>query len=180
MSTPDDHRLQVLAIGKHLQLVRKGRWEFVQRTRPVKSAFIGAITPNDCIILTEEARIPVDAIVIGCPAGLIGDNEGSETESLELAVNRELREEAGYEAADVRLLINGPSSPGMTDEVISVVLARNLTKVGAGGGIGNERITLHEVPLTEVDEWLRLKEMQGRLIDPKVYTVLYFVRNREM
>jgi len=51
----------------------------------------------------------------------------------------------------------------------------NLKKVGKGGGVGDEQINVREVPLTEVHDWLDAQHKQGRLIDPKVYTVLYFV-----
>lgn len=178
MTTTSAANVEVLGRGKFLQLVRRDGWEFVQRTKPVRAAFIGAVTPEGRFLLTEEYRVPVATRVIGCPAGLVGDHEGGEAEELTAAANRELREEAGYEAGDVQLLTAGPTSPGQSDEVIAVVLARNLRKVGPGGGVGGERIVLREVPLDEVDAWLQEREREGRLIDPKVYTVLYFVRCR--
>src|SRR5262245_57982429 len=161
--------VELLGAGRFLRLVRKGRWEYVERTGNIGAAFIGAVTPDGCLVLTEEFRVPVDAWVIGCPAGLVGDLEEAQTEKLTTAVGRELREEAGYEASSVRLLTMGPSSPGQSSEVIAVVLAEGLTRVGAGGGVEGELIRLHEIPLSQIDAWLLEKERQGRLIDPKVY-----------
>jgi ADP-ribose pyrophosphatase len=178
MSHTPDTPLDTLGTGRFLKLVRRGRWEFATRTKPVRAAFIGAVTDDDKILLTDEYREPVAAWVVGCPAGLIGDDGGVADESTESAVSRELVEEAGYEASDVRRVTAGPTSPGMTDEVIEIAIARGLKKVGAGGGVHGEQIRVFEVPLAEADAWLQQKERDGRLIDPKVYTVLYFLRCR--
>jgi ADP-ribose pyrophosphatase len=175
--TPQD-AVEVLGAGRFLRLVRRGRWEFVERTKPVGAAFIGAVTTDGKLLVTEEFRVPVNAWVIGCPAGLVGDVQGAEAEQLAEAVARELREEVGYDAGSVQLMTAGPTSPGQNTEVIAIVLATDLRKIGAGGGEGGEQINLHEIPLTEIDAWLVEKERQGRLIDPKVYTVLYFIRFR--
>jgi len=47
--------------------------------------------------------------------------------------------------------------------------------VHAGGGVGHENITVHEVPLSEVHDWLAAKASEGLLIEPKVYAGLYFI-----
>jgi len=169
---------EVLGQGRFLRLVRRNGWEFVERTQPVRAAFIGAVTDNGCLILTKEYRVPVGKTVVGCPAGLIGDTAGQEAESLETAVKRELLEEAGFEAQSVTFLTEGPSSAGQTEEVIAIVLAEGLKKVAAGGGIEGEHILIHEVPLPEVDAWLLDRVREGCLIDPKVYTGLYFIEKR--
>lgn len=167
----------VLGEGRFLRLVRRNGWEFVERTRRVRSAFIGAVTDDGRLLVTEEYREPVLCSVIGCPAGLIGDGDAAD-ESLETGVLRELEEETGYRAQRVTLLSEGPTSPGQTDEVIAIVLAEDLTKVGRGGGVAGETIAIQEIPLDEIDAWLLAKMRGGRLIDPKVYTVLHFLRQR--
>jgi ADP-ribose pyrophosphatase len=60
--------------------------------------------------------------------------------------------------------------------LITLVRARGLTKVGEPQGDGDEHITVHEVPLTEVDAWLQAKVAARVLVDPKVYAALYFVK----
>jgi ADP-ribose pyrophosphatase len=170
--------VEVLATGRFLRLVRRGRWEYVERSRPVGAAFIGAVTQDGRLLVTEEFRIPVNAWVIGCPAGLVGDLDESAGEGIVEAVGRELVEEAGYEPTTVRVLTAGPTSPGQNAEVITIVLAEGLRRVGPGGGTPEEQIRCHEVPLGEIDVWLAEREREGRLIDPKVYSVLYFIRCR--
>jgi ADP-ribose pyrophosphatase len=76
-------------------------------------------------------------------------------------------------------LTEGPTSAGLTSELIMLVRARDLTKVGEPHGDGDEHITVHEVPLGEVDGWLQAKVTAGILVDPKVYAALYFVRRDE-
>ncbi len=175
--TPDKTG-EVLGEGRFLRLVRRNGWEWVERTRPIRAAFIGAVTPEGALLVTQEYRVPVQATVIGCPAGLIGDTKGQESESTEDGVRRELVEETGYTAEKVSVLSAGPTSPGQCDEVIALVLAEGLTRVGAGGGISGEQIAVVEVPLTEIDGWLKAREQEGALIDPKVYSILYFLRHR--
>ncbi len=167
----------VLGQGRFLRLVRRNGWEFVERTVRVRSAFIGAVTDDGRLLTTEEYREPVACPVIGCPAGLIGDGDAA-GESLEAGVLRELEEETGYRARRVTLLCQGPTSPGQTDEVIAIVLAEGLTRVGPGGGLAGERIAIQEIPLADIDAWLRAKVRGGALVDPKVYTVLYFLRQQ--
>jgi ADP-ribose pyrophosphatase len=165
---------ETLYAGRFLKLMKRGRWEFAQRVGNVEAAFIGAITKDKKFLINEEYRVALNTWVIGCPAGLIGDVHSSE--DLRTAVNRELIEEAGYEASEVHVLSKGPTSAGLTDEQITLVLATQLTRVSAGGGIDGEQIRIHEVPLTEIDAWLASKEKEGRAIDAKVYAVLYFAR----
>ena len=50
-----------------------------------------------------------------------------------------------------------------------------LKKTGKGEGDGSEQITLHEVTVDEVVAWLERKRQEGRLVDLKVYSGLYFV-----
>jgi ADP-ribose pyrophosphatase len=87
-----------------------------------------------------------------------------------------LLEETGYEADTMEQVAEGTPSAGITDEVISIFLAGGLKKVGKGEGDGSEQITLHEVPVPEVEAWLKEKRRAGILVDLKVYSALYFAR----
>lgn len=92
--------------------------------------------------------------VIELPAGLAGDITGAKHEPLVEAARRELLEETGYSASQWTELAYGYSSPGLTDESIVLFLAEGLTKQGLGGGGPGEAITVHEIPLDGVLEWL--------------------------
>ena len=166
---------ETLGQGAFLRLVHRDGWEYVERLRPILSVFIVAVTAEGRLVLTIEHRVPVGRAVVGLPAGLVGDDAGAESESLEAAARRELREEAGFEAERITVLAQGPPSPGMNSEVVALVLAEGLRQVGAGGGVAGEAIVVHEVALPEVDAWLAKRRAEGHLIDPKVYAGLYFL-----
>jgi ADP-ribose pyrophosphatase len=59
--------------------------------------------------------------------------------------------------------------------------AREVEKISDGGGKKEEgeQIRVHVIALSGIDEWLRLREAEGILIDLKVYTGLYFAGLRE-
>ncbi|HTL53766.1 MAG TPA: NUDIX hydrolase [Planctomycetota bacterium] len=172
MSSTND--ATVIAAGKFLQLLSREGWEFVHRPNITGIVAVVAITDAREMILVEQYRIPVAKKVIEIPAGLAGDIEDEENESLETAAARELREEAGYTALKMEFLTQGPPSAGMSTEEISFFRARGLKKESHGGGDESEEITVHLVPLDTIDKWLKQREQQGCLVDPKVYTALYF------
>ena len=166
----------VLAKGKHLHLVCQDGWEFARRPNTSGVVLIGALTPQNNLLLVEQYRVPVGANVIELPAGLAGDIPGQEDEDLVLAAKRELVEETGYEAFDLQLKMSGPISAGLTDETISLYIARNLKRVGPGGGDESEDILVHEVPFDGIETWLQARANEGRLLDPKIYSAIYFLR----
>jgi ADP-ribose pyrophosphatase len=135
-----------------------------------------AITPEEKILLVEQYRIPVHSRTIELPAGITGDS--GENESNAEAAKRELLEETGFEAAKIEPLITGPASSGLTSETITIFLATGLKRVHAGGGIENEKISVHEVTLNELDAWLARKQKEGCMVEPKLYAALYFLRHR--
>ena len=116
----------------------------------------------------------VAARTIELPAGLIGDIEGSEDEAPELAAARELEGETGYSPATLELVADGTSSAGLSDERLLMYRARDLTKVGDGGGVEHENIIVHLVPLPEVPAFLATKQSEGLIIDIKIWSALYF------
>jgi ADP-ribose pyrophosphatase len=113
--------------------------------------------------------------VIELPAGLVGDADDPE-ETLLTAARRELLEETGYEAERWTYLFDGVSSGGLSDESISLFLAEGLSRVAEGGGDASEDITVHEIPLEEVEGWLRTREADGCAVDFRVYVALYVLR----
>ena len=48
----------------------------------------------------------------------------------------------------------------------------SLSRLGRGGGVDGESITVHEVPLAQVPAWLSSREAAGTLVDPKVWAGL--------
>jgi ADP-ribose pyrophosphatase len=166
----------ILHVGRFLQLRQIKSWEYVERTKVSGVVVIVAVTPENNLLLIEQHRPPVGKLVIEMPAGLAGDITGQEHEALAVAAQRELLEETGYWAERMEYLTEGPTSAGLTSEIITLFRATQLQRKTKGGGDGTENIRMHEVPLDQVDGWLREKNRAGQLIDPKVYAGLHFVR----
>lgn len=165
---------ETLHDGKHIRLVRQGKWEYAERKGVAGIVAIVAVTDEGKLVLVEQDRPPVGKRVIELPAGLAGDEAGHEHEDPADAARRELLEETGYEAKEMTRVAEGAASAGMTDEVITLFRATGLRKTGDAKGDGSEDITVHEVPLDEVVRWLDTQARQGKLIDLKVYSGLYF------
>ena len=167
-----------VADGKYIQLVKHGKWEYVRRKGISGIVAIVALTEEGKLLLVEQYRPPVGRRVVELPAGLAGDVAGSENEALAAAAARELLEETGYSAGEMTFLGAGTASAGLSDEIITLFRATGLKKTGPGDGDGSEQITLHEVPLAEMEPWLVGKVKEGCLIDLKVYGGMYFANAR--
>lgn len=165
---------ELLYEGKWLRLVQRGRWEYAERTHGKGMAvIIIAVTPADEVLFVEQYRVPLGARTIEMPAGLVGDDHAHDT--LEAAAHRELVEETGWQPGSVEVLLVGPTSSGMSNERIAFVRARNLAKVGDGGGIDGEDITVHTVPRSEAPAWLVQKQREGYELDLKLWAGLWMI-----
>lgn len=165
----------VLGTGRFLRLVRDGRWEIAERVNCSGAVAVIAVTADRRFVLTEQFRPAVGKAVIDVAAGLSGDVPGQEGEALAVSARRELLEETGYHAPRLAHLADCPSSPGLTNEVVSYFFANNVRRAHDGGGDEHERITVHTPPLRTIRRWLRTQIAAGKLIDPKVYAALYFI-----
>lgn len=166
----------LLAQGRFLRLVRQGQWEYAERIRASGAAVIVAVTEDHRLLLVEQYRVPVGCRTIELPAGVCGDEPETADEAWETAARRELREETGYDATRLERLLTGPSGPGMISEIVTFFRATGLRRVGQGGGVAGEGITVHEVPLDGLEAWLNERSGGGTMIDPKVYAGLYWIR----
>lgn len=163
--------------GKHLLVLEEDGWQYAERKKGKEAVAVLAVTDDGRVVLTEQYRKPAGARVIDYPAGLVGDEEGSD-DPAETA-KKELEEETGYVCDAVEFLTKGPSSPGITSELVSFYRARGLRKRGDGGGVGGEDIEVHLVPKDELDGWLRRKQKEGVLVDLKLWGGLFFLTSAE-
>ena len=171
---PQKPESELLFQGRFLRVIRKGHWEYVERSNTSGIVAILAITENRELVLIEQFRPPVNRRVIEIPAGLAGDIIGEEDEALAEAAKRELLEETGYEANQMEYLTEGPPSAGLSTEVVTFFRAQGLKKVSDGGGDGSENIQVHLVPLANLEAWIATKQKEGCLVDYKIFAALYF------
>ncbi len=166
---------EVLWSGKWIEARRRGKWEYVSRARGIRAAVIvpiDGVDDNRHVILVEQFRVPLGRKCIELPAGLIGDDAGSEGEDPLAAAKRELIEETGYAAATWRDAGEYFSSPGMTSESFTLLLASDLAKVSDGGGIDGEDIVVHRVKLAELPHAIAQFRAAGLAVDVKLLLLL--------
>ncbi len=169
---------EILHEGKYRRFVRKDGWEFVERLQPGGIVVIIAVTDDDKVVLIEQPRIPIGKRIIEFPAGLVNDHASNRHESMEETARRELIEETGYRAKTMTRITEGPASSATTSDILTVFFAQGLTKEGPGGGDETEEITVHEVPLGRVHEWLAEQRNAGRMVDLKIYAGLYYLKHQ--
>ncbi|MFI9817989.1 NUDIX domain-containing protein [Saccharothrix variisporea] len=110
---------------------------------------VAAVSDDGLVTLIHQYRHPLGKRLWELPAGLL--DSGSE-EPLE-AARRELVEEVGLAASSWATLVDVAASPGFTDEVVRVFLARDLSVVDREH-MGEEEADLevHRFPLDQAVE----------------------------
>ncbi len=170
MIPPEDEIEQIVWQGRFLTTKVRGKWEYVARARGIRAAVILAIDDDNHVLLVEQFRVPLGRACIELPAGLIGDHDEGEDDTL--AAARELEEETGYRAGRMEVLGEFWSSPGMVSESFTLLRAHDLRQVGVGGGLDGEDITVHRVPLAGIARFIEQRRALGDGIDVKLLMLL--------
>lgn len=160
---------QVAWEGRFIAVKRRGKWEYVSRTRGVSAAVILAVDEGH-VILVEQYRVPLNSWCLELPAGLIGDDV--EGEEAEVAAIRELEEETGYRAERMVDLGRFHASPGMSSEGFTLLRAEGLTRTGDGGGVEGEEIIVRRVRLDDVPAFVAARRAEGCAMDVKLLLLL--------
>ncbi|QPC97989.1 NUDIX hydrolase [Qipengyuania soli] len=172
MAVPDhDADEEIVWEGKYVVAKKRGRWEYVGRSRNIRAAVILAVEDGH-VLLVEQFRVPLGRNCVELPAGLIGDDAGGEDEEDLTAAGRELEEETGYRAERLEDMGCFYSSPGMVSESFTLVRASGLTRIGEGGGTEGENITVHRVALDALPDFITAKRNDGCGIDVRMLMLL--------
>ncbi|PTD17383.1 NUDIX hydrolase [Sphingomonas fennica] len=168
---PDDadQPAEILWQGRFIEARRKGKWEYVGRARGIGAAVILAVDDGH-VLLVEQYRVPLGAPCLELPAGLVGDDVAGEP--IEAAAGRELEEETGYRAGRLENAGCFAASPGMVSETFTLIVARDLVRVGPGGGVEGENIVVHRVPLDEVSDFVAERRRARVMMDVKLLLLL--------
>jgi len=107
-----------------------------------------AVTDADAVVLVHQYRPALDRWLLEVPAGTC-DVAG---EPGEATARRELAEEAGYAARELRLLTRCAITPGFCDELSTVYLATGLSPVPVDRqGVEEHHMRVEAVPLSGFD-----------------------------
>lgn len=117
--------------------------------RHVGAVGVVALNERDQVIMIRQYRHPLGQVIWELPAGLV-DVTG---EDLPAAALRELAEEADLTAGRLDTLVDLHTSPGYSNELIRVFLARQLAPVPV-----EQRHQRHDEEADLVAEWLDLDE----------------------
>lgn len=118
---------------------------------------IVTITDDNCLILVRQYRKAVNRVLLEIPAGKLEINE----EPRETAI-RELKEETGYEAKNLKYLLEFYTSPGYTTEKIYLFMASSLIE----GDKDLDDGEYCEVEKYSIDELIKMID-RGEIIDSK-------------
>lgn len=122
------------------------------------AAVVLAIDDDDRALCLRQYRHPAATTFVELPAGLL-DQPGEDPVE---AARRELREEAGFEAAHWEHLLSTWSSPGISAERAHVYLATGLTEVGRG-----DFVPAHEEAEMEV-LWVAFDDLLDAVVEGRI------------
>ena len=123
---------------------------------------------GDAVVLIRQYRAALERAVLELPAGKLDVPGEPRVET----ARRELAEEVGLAAASIELLVHYYTSPGFTDEDVTIYLATDLVEV-AMNRIGPEeqaaeivRIPIAELParLSEIEDSKTVIGLQALLL----------------
>lgn len=123
------------------------------------------------VALVHQQRPAVGKETLELPAGLVDPHERDHPDQ---TAARELREETGYTAGTLRLLTREYSSPGFTNEAISIYLATDVTR--ANGGSTPDPSEISKVQWMPLSETMRLAR-EGAIDDGKTLIGLWLARD---
>lgn len=120
-----------------------------------------------CVVLIRNDRIAIGESIWELPAGTLEPGE-----SIEVCAARELEEETGYRAAQIRPIASFLTTPGMTDERMHAFSAQGL----AYRGQNLEDDESIRVVVTPMDDVFRMIDA-GEIVDAKsVLAILLAMR----
>ncbi len=170
---------KILCETKFLQLKDDNGWFYAHRPNVSGIVIIVPIICNQEVLFLKTKRPPLVAEEISkfnieFPAGLIGDI--NKNESVLECASKELLEETGLVATQMKILTNNlTSSGGLTSETSSVVLAiiedaMPVTTPQDDGGIIVERM---RIKISDIPKWLQTQEKTGGSIGAQTLAGLY-------
>lgn len=96
-------------------------------------------TVKNKYIFVSQYRPGADGEMVEIVAGKVDEGETPEE-----SIKREVMEETGYKVDFIKHVNDFYTSPGRTDEIMSIFYTEVSERINEGGGVGDEKITLVE------------------------------------
>lgn len=109
------------------------------------------------VYMVRQFRKPIDMVTIEIPAGKLDPGEDPL-----VCAKRELKEETGLEAKEIRHLVSIHSTPGFSDEVLHMYSATGLSE-GESCADEDEFISTEKYPVADLIDMI----LNGKITDAK-------------
>lgn len=125
-----------------------------------------ALTDDNKMVMVEQYRKALERTIVEIPAGKLEKGEAPAS-----CARRELEEETGYVCESLELISSFYTSPGFSDEIIHVFLAKGLIKKENAAAMDeDEFVNLEELTLKEALQYVK----EQKIYDAKtIYAVQY-------
>lgn len=122
---------------------------------------------NNKVVAIKQFRVAINDWIYELPAGTLDKKETPEE-----CASRELEEETGYKAREIKEMFRMYSAPGYSSEIIYSFLAMNLEK-------GEQKLESSEVIYPIIVEFNELLSsiLKEKVIDAKTISTLLFYKN---
>lgn len=150
-----------------VELPNGGTTDLEMVRHPGAAAVVPFVT-DDEVLLVRQFRYAAQGFIYEVPAGTLNGGEAPEA-----CAAREVQEEAGHRAGRFEHLASIYTTPGFTDEVIHLYIARDLTPVQQNLD-HDEVLTVERMRFTEAIAMIR----DGRLVDAKSICALLLAQDR--
>ncbi len=152
------------------------QWEGVERVNCSGIVVIVPVTAEREVLLVRQFRPLFNNFVVELPAGL-----SDRGESLSEAARRELVEETGVTSNDFVFLAEGPLSSGISTEMLSVFLARDVFPSSKElrqryPAEESEHIEMIKTPFSTMYDTLTRFQRNGDYVDLKIYGFVEMAR----
>jgi len=158
---------RLLKIDRDRVELPNGRTTDLEMVRHPGAAAIVPFVSDEEILLVRQFRYAASGFILEVPAGTL--NRGEEPEA---CARREVEEEVGHRAGRLEKLGAIFTTPGFTDEVIHLYVARDLSPVRQNLD-HDEVLTVERLPFRRALELIRT----GGIVDAKSICALMLARD---
>lgn len=131
-------------------------------------AVVVPVKDDGKIILVKQFRYPFQKTLIELPAGKLDKGEDPL-----VCATRELEEETGYRAKEIKKLGEIYTAPGYCTEILHIYMAKGLTSGNHNREEGEHGMEILEYSLDELEKMIA----EGEIKDAKTITGAYFLKS---